>query len=82
MYFLTKVSRNFCKLDSRLKFFRLIATFKQDNNEAFTRSSAPFEEKENKLYPDHIPTTIIQKFVLGLGSGIAAITDPYRHGKV
>lgn len=33
------------------------------------------------LYPAHIRTTSIQKAMLAVGSGVAALSDPYRHGK-
>ncbi|KAM9306875.1 ubiquinone biosynthesis protein COQ4 homolog, mitochondrial isoform 1-T1 [Pholidichthys leucotaenia] len=34
------------------------------------------------LYPGHIPTTPIQKALLAVGSGIAALQNPYRHDMV
>lgn len=33
------------------------------------------------LYPAHIRTTSIQKAMLAVGSGVAALSNPYRHGK-
>ena len=30
------------------------------------------------LYPHHIPTTVLQKLVLGGGSAAAALSDPWR----
>ena len=33
------------------------------------------------LYPGHIPTTVLQKALLAVGSGVAALQNPYRHGK-
>ncbi|CAG2116323.1 unnamed protein product [Medioppia subpectinata] len=41
-----------------------------------------YEEPLIHLYDTHIPTTITQKVLLSLGSGIASITDPYRHDMV
>lgn len=32
------------------------------------------------LYPGHIQTTAFQKALLAVGSGVAALHDPYRHG--
>ncbi|KAM9517983.1 ubiquinone biosynthesis protein COQ4 homolog, mitochondrial isoform 1-T1 [Salvelinus alpinus] len=34
------------------------------------------------LYPGHIPTSPIQKALLAVGSGVAALQDPYRHDMV
>ncbi|XP_040914573.1 ubiquinone biosynthesis protein COQ4 homolog, mitochondrial isoform X2 [Toxotes jaculatrix] len=34
------------------------------------------------LYPGHISTTPIQKALLAVGSGVAALQDPYRHDMV
>ncbi|XP_032395020.1 ubiquinone biosynthesis protein COQ4 homolog, mitochondrial isoform X4 [Etheostoma spectabile] len=36
----------------------------------------------NGLYPGHIHTTPIQKLVLAVGSGVAALHDPHRHDMV
>ncbi|KAK6305267.1 ubiquinone biosynthesis protein COQ4 homolog, mitochondrial isoform X2 [Coregonus clupeaformis] len=36
----------------------------------------------DRLYPGHIPTNIIQKALLAVGSGVAALQDPYRHDMV
>ncbi|TDH02109.1 hypothetical protein EPR50_G00169480 [Perca flavescens] len=36
----------------------------------------------NGLYPGHIHTTPIQKAVLAVGSGVAALHDPHRHDMV
>ncbi|KAM9820935.1 ubiquinone biosynthesis protein COQ4 homolog, mitochondrial [Neosynchiropus ocellatus] len=36
----------------------------------------------NGLYPGHIPTTPVQKALLAVGSGVAALQDPYRHDMV
>ncbi|XP_071322881.1 ubiquinone biosynthesis protein COQ4 homolog, mitochondrial isoform X1 [Trachinotus anak] len=36
----------------------------------------------NGLYPGHIPTTPIQRALLAVGSGVAALRDPYRHDMV
>jgi len=33
-----------------------------------------------KLYPSHIPTTLLQKVVLTAGSALAAVTNPARDG--
>lgn len=35
-----------------------------------------------KLYDQHIPLTNVQKILLAVGSGVAAIVDPYRHDLV
>ncbi|XP_031610336.1 ubiquinone biosynthesis protein COQ4 homolog, mitochondrial isoform X1 [Oreochromis aureus] len=34
------------------------------------------------LYPGHIPTTAVQKALLSIGSGVAALQNPYRHDMV
>lgn len=33
------------------------------------------------LYPDHIPTTPLQKMLLAAGAAGMALYNPYRHGK-
>lgn len=33
------------------------------------------------LYPEHIPTSLLQKALLAAGSAVMALYDPYRHGK-
>ncbi|XP_018518424.1 ubiquinone biosynthesis protein COQ4 homolog, mitochondrial isoform X2 [Lates calcarifer] len=46
-------------------------------------SSSEFTDScYNGLYPGHIPTTPIQKALLAVGSGVAALQDPYRHDMV
>uniref|UniRef100_A0A8C7SWT5 Coenzyme Q4 homolog (S. cerevisiae) n=1 Tax=Oncorhynchus mykiss TaxID=8022 RepID=A0A8C7SWT5_ONCMY len=32
-------------------------------------------------HPGHIPTNVIQKALLAVGPGVAALQDPYRHGE-
>lgn len=34
------------------------------------------------LYPGHIHTTATQKALLAVGSGVAALQNPYRHGEI
>ncbi|XP_066569412.1 ubiquinone biosynthesis protein COQ4 homolog, mitochondrial isoform X2 [Amia ocellicauda] len=34
------------------------------------------------LYPGHVPTSPLQKALLAVGSGVAALLDPYRHDSV
>ena len=34
-----------------------------------------------QLYPEHIPTSPLQKVLLAAGSAGMALYDPYRHGK-
>ncbi|KAM6985080.1 ubiquinone biosynthesis protein COQ4 homolog, mitochondrial [Aplochiton taeniatus] len=36
----------------------------------------------DRLYPGHIPTNPIQKALLAVGSGVAALQNPYRHDMV
>uniref|UniRef100_A0A674DBE5 Coenzyme Q4 homolog (S. cerevisiae) n=1 Tax=Salmo trutta TaxID=8032 RepID=A0A674DBE5_SALTR len=36
----------------------------------------------DRLYPGHIPTDVIQKALLAVGPGVAALQDPYRHDMV
>ncbi|XP_029371903.1 ubiquinone biosynthesis protein COQ4 homolog, mitochondrial isoform X2 [Echeneis naucrates] len=46
-------------------------------------SSSEFPDScYNGLYPGHISTTPIQKALLAVGSGVAALRDPYRHDMV
>lgn len=33
------------------------------------------------LYPEHIPTSLLQKVLLAAGSAGMALYNPYRHGK-
>lgn len=35
-----------------------------------------------RLYPGHIPTNVIQKALLAVGSGVAALQNPHRHDMV
>jgi ubiquinone biosynthesis protein COQ4 len=37
---------------------------------------------EQKLYENHVPTTLLQKTILGLGSSFAALADPWRSDMV
>nr|XP_015222139.1 PREDICTED: ubiquinone biosynthesis protein COQ4 homolog, mitochondrial isoform X2 [Lepisosteus oculatus] len=39
------------------------------------------EQQYPHLYQSHIPTNPLQKALLAVGSGIAALRDPYRHGE-
>lgn len=36
--------------------------------------------QDGSLYPSHIPTNSVQKALLAVGSGVAALQNPYRHG--
>ncbi|XP_023149217.2 ubiquinone biosynthesis protein COQ4 homolog, mitochondrial isoform X2 [Amphiprion ocellaris] len=47
-----------------------------------TSSTEPASSSYNGLYPGHIHTTPIQKALLAVGSGVAALRDPYRHDMV
>uniref|UniRef100_A0A3Q3M9W6 Ubiquinone biosynthesis protein COQ4 homolog, mitochondrial n=1 Tax=Mastacembelus armatus TaxID=205130 RepID=A0A3Q3M9W6_9TELE len=48
-----------------------------------SRSSSVFTHScYDGLYPGHIPTTPIQKALLAVGSGVAALQNPYRHDMV
>nr|XP_057913273.1 ubiquinone biosynthesis protein COQ4 homolog, mitochondrial [Doryrhamphus excisus] len=49
-----------------------------NNRSKFTRHS----NYNEGLYPGHIPTTPVQKTLLAVGSGVAAIQNPYRHDMV
>ncbi|XP_031434235.1 ubiquinone biosynthesis protein COQ4 homolog, mitochondrial isoform X2 [Clupea harengus] len=44
--------------------------------------SSPLESQYDRLYPGHIPTNPIQKALLAVGSGLAALQNPYRHDMV
>lgn len=39
------------------------------------------ESSYGGLYPGHIQTSSIQKALLAVGSGFAALQNPYRHGE-
>ncbi|XP_063066147.1 ubiquinone biosynthesis protein COQ4 homolog, mitochondrial isoform X2 [Engraulis encrasicolus] len=45
-------------------------------------SGSPLESDYDRLYPGHIPTSPVQKALLAVGSGVAALQDPYRHDMV
>ncbi|CAL8276899.1 unnamed protein product [Merluccius merluccius] len=45
-------------------------------------SSDSADSYYGRLYPGHIPTTVIQKALLAVGSGVAALQNPYRHDMV
>ncbi|XP_062268947.1 ubiquinone biosynthesis protein COQ4 homolog, mitochondrial [Platichthys flesus] len=47
-----------------------------------SRSSEFTDGSFDGLYTGHIPTTPIQKALLAVGSGVAALQDPYRHDMV
>ncbi|NP_001108192.2 ubiquinone biosynthesis protein COQ4 homolog, mitochondrial isoform 1 [Danio rerio] len=40
------------------------------------------EKYDGRLYPSHIPTSTVQKAILAVGSGVAALKNPYRHDMV
>ncbi|XP_072309201.1 ubiquinone biosynthesis protein COQ4 homolog, mitochondrial [Eucyclogobius newberryi] len=48
------------------------------------RSCSDFTQTyhDHGLYPGHIPTTVLQKSLLAVGSGVAALQNPYRHDMV
>ncbi|PWA26721.1 hypothetical protein CCH79_00000941, partial [Gambusia affinis] len=45
-------------------------------------SGAELTYSYDGLYPGHIQTTSFQKALLAIGSGVAALQDPYRHDMV
>uniref|UniRef100_A0A3B4A0Z1 Ubiquinone biosynthesis protein COQ4 homolog, mitochondrial n=1 Tax=Periophthalmus magnuspinnatus TaxID=409849 RepID=A0A3B4A0Z1_9GOBI len=46
-------------------------------------SSSDFSQTtHDALYPGHIPTTLLQKSLLAVGSGVTALQNPYRHDMV
>ncbi|KAM3874259.1 ubiquinone biosynthesis protein COQ4 homolog, mitochondrial [Diretmus argenteus] len=45
-------------------------------------SSESAESYYDRLYPGHIPTNPVQKALLAVGSGVAALQNPYRHDMV
>uniref|UniRef100_A0A8C6SLM4 Ubiquinone biosynthesis protein COQ4 homolog, mitochondrial n=1 Tax=Neogobius melanostomus TaxID=47308 RepID=A0A8C6SLM4_9GOBI len=53
------------------------------NFKATYRSTSEFTKTHHEgLYPGHIPTTVLQKGLLAISSGVAALQDPYRHDMV
>ncbi|KAI5615651.1 ubiquinone biosynthesis protein COQ4-like, mitochondrial [Silurus asotus] len=53
-------------------------------DEVFTRKQHTFTDSaiHGRLYPNHIQTNPIQKALLAVGSGVAALQNPYRHDMV
>ncbi|KAG7476471.1 hypothetical protein MATL_G00083130 [Megalops atlanticus] len=47
-----------------------------------TDLGSPSEGQYDRLYRGHIPTSPLQKALLAVGSGVAALQDPYRHDMV
>jgi len=53
---------------------------------SYCTHTAPFapcvnEKGDRILYPSHRPTTLAQRLVLTIGSGLMALTDTGRDGK-
>ncbi|XP_077399033.1 ubiquinone biosynthesis protein COQ4 homolog, mitochondrial [Vanacampus margaritifer] len=46
------------------------------------RSNLTDSRYHEELYPGHVPTSPMQKALLAVGSGVAALQDPYRHDMV
>ncbi|KAJ3604994.1 hypothetical protein NHX12_027045 [Muraenolepis orangiensis] len=44
--------------------------------------SASSDGHYDRLYPGHVPSTGLQKALLAVGSGVAALQNPYRHDMV
>lgn len=44
-------------------------------------TSSGSQQYDGRLYPSHIPTSSVQKAILAVGSGVAALKNPYRHGE-
>ncbi|XP_051981847.1 ubiquinone biosynthesis protein COQ4 homolog, mitochondrial [Xyrauchen texanus] len=44
--------------------------------------STDSNQYNGQLYPTHIPTNPVQKALLAVGSGVAALQNPYRHDMV
>ncbi|KAK7165194.1 hypothetical protein R3I94_003537 [Phoxinus phoxinus] len=45
-------------------------------------TSSGSHQYDGRLYPSHIPTSPVQKAILAVGSGVAALKNPYRHDMV
>ncbi|XDV20034.1 hypothetical protein PO909_025416 [Leuciscus waleckii] len=45
-------------------------------------TSSGSQQYDGRLYPSHIPTSSVQKAILAVGSGVAALKNPYRHDMV
>uniref|UniRef100_A0A673KN95 Ubiquinone biosynthesis protein COQ4 homolog, mitochondrial n=1 Tax=Sinocyclocheilus rhinocerous TaxID=307959 RepID=A0A673KN95_9TELE len=50
--------------------------------QGYQYTSSDSKQYDGRLYPSHIPTSSVQKAVLALGSGVAALKNPYRHDMV
>ena len=53
----------------------------QDGNANFSSLEEEAFELNYELYASHVPTTITQKLLLGIGSSVLGLLDPRRGGK-
>ncbi|XP_033845960.1 ubiquinone biosynthesis protein COQ4 homolog, mitochondrial [Periophthalmus magnuspinnatus] len=75
----TSVRRLFCLYQRRCKFLPAGPCSKGPHRS----SSSDFSQTtHDALYPGHIPTTLLQKSLLAVGSGVTALQNPYRHDMV
>lgn len=59
--------------------FSLSLLFSVLTGQQYTSSDS--QQYDGRLYPSHIPTSSVQKAILAVGSGVAALMNPYRHGE-
>lgn len=65
----------------RCEFLSVGAKFRETHRGSI-RSEFTKSYHEGTLYPGHIPSTVLQKGLLAIGSGVAALANPYRHDMV
>ncbi|XP_010876149.1 ubiquinone biosynthesis protein COQ4 homolog, mitochondrial isoform X2 [Esox lucius] len=62
---------------NRVSFVHEVVCVRQQHSHVDSSDS-----QYDRLYPGHIPTNPIQKVLLAVGSGVAALQNPYRHDMV
>ncbi|XP_032395017.1 ubiquinone biosynthesis protein COQ4 homolog, mitochondrial isoform X2 [Etheostoma spectabile] len=70
------------RLFQRLNQRQYVLISKVSAHQVHSSSTGFTNSSYNGLYPGHIHTTPIQKLVLAVGSGVAALHDPHRHDMV
>ncbi|XP_053329611.1 ubiquinone biosynthesis protein COQ4 homolog, mitochondrial isoform X2 [Spea bombifrons] len=66
---------------TRLRFYQTNHAAAEEQGGDLKFSTAQ-EESARALYPDHIPTSTLQKVLLSAGSAVMSLYDPYRHDMV
>ncbi|XP_056602418.1 ubiquinone biosynthesis protein COQ4 homolog, mitochondrial [Triplophysa dalaica] len=63
-------------------FIKTIQGFNRRSYGVLTGHQHTTLNQDGSLYPSHIPTNSVQKALLAVGSGVAALQNPYRHDMV